>query len=259
MSDSPQIENGYTQIANELMDAIIQIRIPGEARQCLDFIIRKTYGWHKKSDAISLSQFVSATGLSKVHVCRMLNKLVVMNLITKKGKAITNIDNESGEVYEFNEHLKSKAITKLGKAITKLGKAITKKGKELGEVYEFNKHFKTWKPLPKKIKPLPNWDTTKDTSTKTKKKKKRTKKKKKKSSSISSLQDWLQNLKTNPAYQHINFEIEIGKMDAWLTLPKNKHRKKTKQFILNWINKIEKPIAIETYDPIEAFKQRNNT
>ena len=252
MSDSPQIENGYTQIANELMDAIIRIRIPGEARQCLDFIIRKTYGWHKKSDAISLSQFVSATGLSKAHICRMLNKLVMMNLITKKGKTITQLGNEHGEVYEFNKHLKSKAITQKGKA-------ITQKGKEPGKVYEFNKHFKTWKPLPKKAKPLPNWGTTKDTKTKTKKKKKEETKKKKKSSGISPLQDWLKNLETNPAYQHIDFEIEIGKMDAWLTLPKNKHRKKTKQFILNWINKIEKPIAVETYDPIEAFKQKNNT
>jgi len=50
---NPQIENGYTRIANETMDALAKIRIPGQARQVLDFILRKTYGWNKKTDMIS--------------------------------------------------------------------------------------------------------------------------------------------------------------------------------------------------------------
>lgn len=55
-------------------------------------------------------------------------------------------------------------------------------------------------------------------------------------------QDFLESLKKNPAYQHINFEIESAKMDAWLLLPKNQRRKKTPTFILNWLNKIEAPV-----------------
>lgn len=81
---NPQIENGYTRIANEIMDALAKIRIPGQARQVLDFILRKTYGWNKKTDMISLSQFVEGTGLSKVAVCKGINKLLGMNIITKK-------------------------------------------------------------------------------------------------------------------------------------------------------------------------------
>ncbi len=137
---NPQKENGFTAIANEIMDALIKIRIPGEARQVLDLIIRQTYGWNKKQDAIALTQFVEATGLSKVHVCRMLNRLYEMNIITN------------------------------------IGKSITKKGNEISQVYEFNKNYETWKPLPKKVtlpkkvisitkkgnKPLPILDTTKD-------------------------------------------------------------------------------------------------
>ncbi len=56
--------------------------------------------------------------------------------------------------------------------------------------------------------------------------------------------DFVSSLKINPAYSHINLEIELSKMDAWLLLPKNKGRKKTSRFILNWINKIEKPFQI---------------
>ena len=82
---SPQAEDGFTRIANETMEALARIRIPGEARQPLDCILRKTYGFCQKEDAIPLSQFVLATGLSKVAVCKALKKLLSLNLITKKG------------------------------------------------------------------------------------------------------------------------------------------------------------------------------
>ena len=61
----PQKENGYTPIANEIMDALCRIRIPGEERQVLDCIFRKTYGWNKCEDSISLTQFMEMTGLKK--------------------------------------------------------------------------------------------------------------------------------------------------------------------------------------------------
>jgi hypothetical protein len=54
--------------------------------------------------------------------------------------------------------------------------------------------------------------------------------------------DFLESLKQNPAYQHIDFETELAKMDAWLLLPKNKRRQKTPTFVLNWLNKIEAPL-----------------
>ena len=86
---NPQIENGYTRIANSILGALANIRIPGESRQCLDFIIRKTYGYGKKKDSISLSQFVDATSIPKNRICRALGKLKDMNLIvTQKKNAI---------------------------------------------------------------------------------------------------------------------------------------------------------------------------
>jgi uncharacterized protein YdaU (DUF1376 family) len=56
------------------------------------------------------------------------------------------------------------------------------------------------------------------------------------------LPDFIEKIKCNPAYQHIDIENELSKMDAWLSLPKNSKRKKTPSFILNWLNKIEAPI-----------------
>ena len=95
---NPQLENdGYIRIVRTVMDALCRIRINGEARQVLDFIIRKTYGWSKKEDAISLSQFCLATNLKKYAVKKALRKLTDMNLIrTQKGTKCANM-------YKFNK------------------------------------------------------------------------------------------------------------------------------------------------------------
>ena len=114
--ESPQVEDGHTDIANEIMDALSKTRIPGEARQILDFIIRKTYGWHKKRDRISLSQFVSGTNLKKTTVCRGINKLKEMNLI------VTQKDNDLGIYYCFNKHYR--AWKSLPKKITNAGRVL---------------------------------------------------------------------------------------------------------------------------------------
>ncbi len=92
-----QLENGYIRIAIEIYEAWAKIRINGEARQVLDTIIRKTYGWQKKEDNISLSQFNLATGLKRPTICKALKKLTIMNLI------IIQKDNGIGNIYKLNK------------------------------------------------------------------------------------------------------------------------------------------------------------
>ncbi len=95
--DSPQKENGYTPIANELMEALAKHRIPGEQMQCLFFIIRKTYGFNKKEDMISNSQFVKGTGLKKGNVSRAIKNLVEKRIVIKS-------DNRVPATYRFNKN-----------------------------------------------------------------------------------------------------------------------------------------------------------
>lgn len=80
---NPQKEDGNVGIANEIFDMLCRTRIPGEARQIFDVILRKTYGFMKKDDWISLSQFCLMTGLKKPDVSRGLKKLFLMNLIIR--------------------------------------------------------------------------------------------------------------------------------------------------------------------------------
>ena len=84
---NPQTENGHIRIATEIWEALVRTRIPGEARQVLDLIIRKTYGYHKKADQISTGQIVEATGLARRAVEKARKNLKEWNLIAtaKKG------------------------------------------------------------------------------------------------------------------------------------------------------------------------------
>lgn len=108
---NPQAEDGYTKIANEIMEALAKIRISGEARQVLDVILRKTYGWGKKKDRIALSQFHEATGgMKKPSISRAIRTLLAIKLIIVSENANRN-----------------------------------------GQEYEFNKDYETWKPLAKKL------------------------------------------------------------------------------------------------------------
>lgn len=82
--NSPRPDGPYTRINNDLLDALIRIRLSGEQRQCFDFILRKTCGYHKDCDSISISQFERATGMKRNAVCRAIKELENKNLISLK-------------------------------------------------------------------------------------------------------------------------------------------------------------------------------
>jgi phage replication O-like protein O len=78
---NPQKENGYTAIANETMDNLCRLKLSDYESRVLHVIFRKTYGWDKKSDIISLSQFSKLTGILSQHVARTIKDLVNRNII----------------------------------------------------------------------------------------------------------------------------------------------------------------------------------
>lgn len=115
---NPQCEHGYTKIANELLEALARIRIPGEARQVLDVIFRKSYGYSKKEDAISLSQFCLYTGIKRQNASRALKQLESMRLIS-----VIKNDDRRPQTFRINKDYSqwrplSKKITALSKTIT---------------------------------------------------------------------------------------------------------------------------------------------
>lgn len=129
----PQCEDGYTRIANELLDALCRIRIPGESMQVFLVIVRKTYGYGKKEDQIALSQFMEATGIKKKpNIVRALKQLSELKVIViKKGNA-GNTTYRINKLYLEWEPL-SKKITLSKKIIEPLSKKIPTKEKVFKE------------------------------------------------------------------------------------------------------------------------------
>lgn len=81
---NPQAEDGHCDIANEIVEALYKVNLSAYESRLLWFIFRKTYGWHKKSDRISYSQF-GETGLKWSHIARTLKRLKSRNMITITG------------------------------------------------------------------------------------------------------------------------------------------------------------------------------
>jgi phage replication O-like protein O len=80
---SVQLENGYTRIANELLEKMMVTSIPARHKDLWWFVVRKTYGFHKKQDVISLSQFQKGLRIDRSSVCRIIKDLVAWNLLGK--------------------------------------------------------------------------------------------------------------------------------------------------------------------------------
>lgn len=83
---SPQCEDGYTKIANELLDAMCRLQLSGQQWKVLHAIIRKTYGWNQKTDWISGSQIAEMTGMGRADVCQALRALRQRRIILHEGK-----------------------------------------------------------------------------------------------------------------------------------------------------------------------------
>ena len=98
--DNPQLEDGYTRIANEIIEQLAQVQLAGHETRVLMVIWRKTYGWKKKIDMIALSQFEKITGLPKVKCSEALTRLSDRNIITKK---VPENGNRNVITYGFNK------------------------------------------------------------------------------------------------------------------------------------------------------------
>lgn len=81
---TPQLEDGFTRIANELLEAILGFGFSLREQSVVFAIIRKTYGYGRKTDDMSASQIGAICGVARQHVTTTLNALAARNVITKR-------------------------------------------------------------------------------------------------------------------------------------------------------------------------------
>lgn len=78
---SPQLENGYTSFANELIDKIIQFPFTSRQLKIMLAIMRKTYGYHKTHTYLRNEYICKMTDLEKSAVSKTLKQLKNMDCI----------------------------------------------------------------------------------------------------------------------------------------------------------------------------------
>jgi len=84
----PELKDGFTQIANEVMEHLALLHLRPDDWRVLIFILRKTYGFHKRVDYISNSQMVKGVGLHKSTISHCLKRLHTRRLIIRRGKLV---------------------------------------------------------------------------------------------------------------------------------------------------------------------------
>jgi phage replication O-like protein O len=80
---SPQTENGFTSIANELMEAMPQYKFNGTQFRILFVVLRYTYGFKRKSHELSLTFLANKTGIHKQQIKRELDILIQNNVLVE--------------------------------------------------------------------------------------------------------------------------------------------------------------------------------
>ena len=76
-----QLENGYTKIANKILERLALTKLSPTQFRLILVIWRYTYGFNRKDHAMSLTFLAEATGVHKQRVKQELDKLIESNII----------------------------------------------------------------------------------------------------------------------------------------------------------------------------------
>lgn len=76
-------EDGFTRIANLLLEALALAKLNGVQKGICMFLFRRTYGWNRTEDAITLGEFAEACGSSRAYISRQLAELIKKNIVCR--------------------------------------------------------------------------------------------------------------------------------------------------------------------------------
>lgn len=113
------IESDYNKVLNDVFD-VVQPNVSPVAFSVFMAVWRKTVGFNKKSDRISLTQLEKATGLTRPTVIKAMAELVAKKLIL-------DASNKRGNSYEIQLNNLTSKNTLLVKSVNQTSKGILPK------------------------------------------------------------------------------------------------------------------------------------
>lgn len=112
----PQIENGFTKIAHELLDAICRFKFNGAQLRIIMKIWRLTYGYNRIDHDFSISFLSEETGLSESAVKKELKTLIDSSVLIVTEKATRSTSRR----LSFNKNYDDWTIPKSGDSVEQL-------------------------------------------------------------------------------------------------------------------------------------------
>lgn len=82
------LDNGYTRIANEILDAVMIAGLTKHQLLIIMAVWRKTYGYNKKTDWIGNEQMELMIGIDKTKCSTAKNQLVRMKILIQEGRKV---------------------------------------------------------------------------------------------------------------------------------------------------------------------------
>ena len=87
---NPQIEDGYTKIANELLEIIYKAPFNATQLKIMLCVVRFTYGFRRKTGRLSISYIATAINRDYRNVQREINNLVDLNILISEKNSSTS-------------------------------------------------------------------------------------------------------------------------------------------------------------------------
>lgn len=116
----PQVEDGYTRIANELYENIMAAPLTLREMRVVMAVIRLTYGWNRKQARATGGLLAKLTGMPSTKASATLASLVEKNVITRHGGSRSPVS--------INKHA--------GTWILSQPERVTPQPKKKGEIYQ---------------------------------------------------------------------------------------------------------------------------
>ena len=227
MNGNPELDEGFTQIANELLTALakaqMQGTITGRERAVIDFIIRNTYGYRKEYASLRTSFIAKELETTSYNISKILKRLQEKNIIVRDGDEIA-----------FNKHYNDWKTVKLPNHFATSGnKTLQPVATDIatsGNIDPEQKQLET-EPvnLLNKTSLNKTINITKERNIKERKIIFNNRTFKFENIPKEKCEKWKE------AFSNCNVELEIKKMEAWLAANPTKHKKNYEKFIVNWL------------------------
>ncbi len=127
---NPQKENGFTPIANEILEAVSGAALNGTQLRILLLLWRNSYGYHKKECALPLSYLVKMLRGNKSTISRQMRRLTELGLVSEAAPELTSGGKNSAA--EENRSIDNQINNRAN------GDGRTPKR------YRFNKDYESW-------------------------------------------------------------------------------------------------------------------